>query len=120
MIFVPTGLGQLVQPSNITPSGRYCYGEDLKQLAACKLECSGVPSWLCPVTTPLQWLTWAKALESHPDQDFAAYIVEGLRHGFRLGFNYTGHTCTSAKHNMLSAFQYPKVIDKNQPVWGHP
>ena len=89
--FVPTGLGQLAQPSIITPSGRYCYGEDLKQLAACKPECSGVPSWLRPVTTPLQWLTWAKALESHPDRDFSAYIVEGLRDGFRLSFNYAIH-----------------------------
>ena len=60
--------------------------------------------------TPLQWLMWAKALESHPDQDFSAYIVEGLRNGFRLGFNYTSHACTSAKRNMLSAFQHPKVI----------
>ena len=55
---------------------------------------------------------WAKALESHPDQDFSAYIVERLRDSFRLGFNYTSHACTSANRNMLSSFQHPKVIDE--------
>ena len=109
---MPTGAGQLVQPSTITPSGRYCYGGDLKQLAACKPECSGAPPQLLPVITPLQWMTWAKVLESHPDRDFSAYIVEGLRDGFRLGFNYASHTCTSAKRNMLSALQHPEVIDE--------
>ena len=67
---------------------------------------------MLPVITPLQWLTWAKVLESHPDWDFSAYIVEGLRDGFRLGFNYASHTCTSAKRNMLSALQHPEVIDE--------
>ena len=38
--------------------------------------------------------------------------MEGLRDGFRLGFNYASHACTSAKSNMLSAFQHPKVIDE--------
>ena len=84
----------------------------IKQFAACKPECSGTPPQLLPVITPLQWLTWAMVLESHPDRDFSAYIVEGLRDGFRLGFNYASHICTSANRNMVSALQHPEVIDK--------
>ena len=40
-----------------------------------------------------------------------AYIVGGLRDGFRVGFNRASHACVSAKRNMLSAAQHPEVID---------
>ena len=41
-----------------------------------------------------------------------AYIVEGLRDGFRIGFNYGSNTCTPATGNAPSAFQHPEVIDE--------
>ena len=107
-----TGAGQTVQPGALTPAGRYCYGSHLKQLAAHMPECRGAPPPLLQVTTPLKWETWARALQAHPDRDFVAYIVEGLRDGFRIGFNYAGHTCNPAKRNMLSASQHPAVIDE--------
>ena len=106
-----TGVGQLIQPSSLTPAGKYCYGAHLMQLEACKPECRGVPPRLLPVITPLEWETWARALQLHPDRDFVAYIVGGLRDGFRVGFNYASHGCVSAKRNMLSASQHPEVID---------
>ena len=109
---LPTGgHGQLIQPSSLTPAGKYCYGDHLRQLEACKPECRGVPPWLMPVITPLDWRTWDRALQLHPDRNFVAYIVGGLRDGFRVGFNRASHACVSAKHNMLSAAQHPEVID---------
>ena len=37
-------------------------------------------------------------------------MIQGLRHGFRLGFNHTIHL-KSASGNMSSAFLNPQVID---------
>ena len=111
-IFCANGFGTASPAKYYHSIGQILLWGGPQAAAACKPECSGVPSWLRPVITPLQWLTWAKALESHPDRDFSAYIVEGLKDGFRLRFNYASHTCTSAKCNMLSAFQHPKVIDE--------
>ena len=46
----------------------------------------------------------------HPDQEFADYIVRGLRDGFRIGFDYTNHICKKARQNMASARDHPEVI----------
>ena len=107
-----TSSGQLVQPGFLSPAGKYCYGAHLKQLAACKPQCRGTPPELLPIITPLKWDTWASALQSHPDQDFVTNIIEGLRFGFGIGFNYASHACTPAKCNMLSTSQHPEVIDE--------
>ena len=39
---------------------------------------------LLVLRTPLEWAKWARYLEAHPDQDYAAYIVQGLQEGFRI------------------------------------
>ena len=31
---------------------------------------------------------WQLKLQDHPDKDFVHYILEGILHGFRVGFNY--------------------------------
>jgi hypothetical protein len=110
VLFSLTGAGQLAQST--CPDGRYCYGAHLKQLGAYRPKDRNVPPQLLSISTPLKWETWAGALQSHPDQEFAAYVVEGLKEGFRIGFDYAGHTCTPAKRNMLSASQHPEVIEE--------
>lgn len=64
---------------------------------------------LSQVTTPLNVLGWEPALTSHPDRDFACYVVSGLRYGFHIGVD---SSCTplGAKVNMLSARQNPVDI----------
>ena len=42
-------------------------------------------------TSPLRWQDWAVALVDHPDRRFAEYVVCGIRHGFRVGFDYAAH-----------------------------
>ena len=78
----------------------------------------------------------------HPDREFVAYLVEGMRSGFRIGFNRGLVRLKSAKRNMKLAAEEPAVIDAYlakevaakrirsrhrkqwwctyQPVWGHP
>ena len=54
---------------------------------------------------------WEKALSSHPDQAYTRYICQGLRWGFRIGFQY-GSPLKSAHSNMESADQHPEIISE--------
>ena len=63
------------------------------------------------VSTPLVLEAWRQALSSHPDQAFARYICEGLRSGFRIGFDY-GSPLKPATANMQSALLHPGVISE--------
>ena len=62
--------------------------------------------------SPLQLKAWSAALRSHPDTEFAGYILEGIQHGFRIGYNHTDHTCLPAVRNLPSATEHPDVISK--------
>ena len=49
-------------------------------------------------------------LRNYPHPDKAAYVIQGLRHGFHLGFNHK-ISLKSASGNMASAVANPQVID---------
>ena len=53
---------------------------------------------------------WRQALAGHPDRVFARYILEGLEHGFRVGYN-AGTPLFPTPGNMHSARLHPEVID---------
>ena len=48
-------------------------------------------------------------LDSHPDRRFAEYILTGMTHGFRIGFD-TRSRIRLASKNIPSADQHPEVI----------
>ena len=84
--------------------------EDLLHLDACRPEESTkLPLALNRVISPLQWQEWDTRLRSYPDQRLRAYIVEGIRHGFRVGYNFNS-TCHHVQGNMKSAGKNPQVI----------
>ena len=65
------------------------------------------------ITTPLHHQGWQEALQTHSDREFAEYITEGISRGFRIGFNYVkARSCTSAKRNMISAYEHPEVVSE--------
>ena len=64
---------------------------------------------LYSISTPLCWDALATALASHPDQAFAGYITDGLRFGFRIGFQYIS-PLRSATSNMFSARMHLQVV----------
>ena len=68
-----------------------------------------LPPRLEEVHCPLPWQEWDRSLASHPDQQFRAYIRDGLRYGFRVGYDYR-HSCQKARRNMASALEQPQVI----------
>jgi len=70
-----------------------------------------VPAWLQKVTTPLILREWIKELRDHPDAEFRSYILNGIKNGFRIGFNRAA-TCKSASSNMRSAIEKAEVVQE--------
>ena len=46
-----------------------------------------LPEGMEQVESPLDWQEWDYGLAAHPNQQFRYYIVEEIRHGFRVGFD---------------------------------
>ena len=87
--------------------------EDLLALDSCRLGGPPrLPQELCSVVTPLNWWEWDKFLRQHPDQHFRSYVVNGIRHGFRLGFDRTSPLHPPSRLNMPSAEEHPQVISE--------
>ena len=42
---------------------------------------------LVGVRTPLVVENWEQLMAGHPDSRFRDYILRGLKHGFRIGYN---------------------------------
>ena len=45
-----------------------------------------------------------------PHKTYAAFVVSGICNGFRIGFDYSSHSCTSSGRNMISARLHPQPI----------
>ncbi len=54
------------------------------------------------MASPLQWREWEEDLVHYPDRQFANYLVEGIREGFRLGYDYSRAKCRRAGKNRFS------------------
>ena len=64
--------------------------------------CQSVDVRLTPISTPLKIQVWEECLCSHPDKDLVAYILKGIKQGFRIGID-SKHNLISATKNMRSA-----------------
>ena len=63
------------------------------------------------MVSPLKPEVFAAKLSQHPDQHLVAFVLDGLRNGFRLGFQHS-KKLKSAKSNKASANQHSEVIDR--------
>lgn len=63
--------------------------------------------------TPIQVEKLEPFLKSHPDAKFAAYIHEGLTHGFRIGYDHQHAKLRSRGLNHPSALVNKKIVDKH-------
>ena len=65
------------------------------------------------VNTPLRWSEWERELASHSDLKFSSYIAEGVREGFRVGFDHSVNLAGGRPSpNMRSAIDHPDPIDQ--------
>ena len=99
---------------SVSPLGRYIYMADLHKMHSLRPSpVPPLPASLRIISTPLLREEWKAELSLHPDREFAAWIEEGIVHGFRIGFNYeTGRVGTRATKNMQSAVAHPQPVDK--------
>ena len=65
---------------------------------------------LVPIITPLPWRKWEMSLRQHPDKIFAAYITAGIKHGFRIGFQYNNPKCKHSRHNMPTSRERAEIV----------
>ncbi len=93
------------------PSG-YPYVHKLLQLDSCRpisTQPPYLPAALLEITTPLISRVWERELATHPDQKFARYVTQGIKQGFRVGFNHVAPLISSSS-NMSSALEHPQVV----------
>ena len=55
---------------------------------------------------------WREALAEHPDEEFGRYIVTGLAHGFRIGYESSRVHGASLPRNMQSTRGHPDVVQR--------
>ena len=48
---------------------------------------------------------WQELLATHPDQQFAQYILTGLKEGFRVGFQHQKASLQHCDRNMVGSNQ---------------
>ena len=83
------------------------YTEDLLKLQMhTAAEALDLHQAIYAVHSPLRADKWEISLAAHPDPLFRRFIVEGIRHGFQVGFNYAAHpTRVTNQNNMASAYE---------------
>lgn len=70
-----------------------------------------VPPEAAVVTTPLRPHNWLELLSTFPNQDLKEFFINGLLHGFKIGFKNPLSQLRSSKKNLLGALQHPQVVD---------
>ena len=93
-------------------AGTYPYTADLQALKACVPTISSeLPVLADTIVSPLILDNWRQALQEHPDRQFVEYILEGIAHGFHIGYDRSKQTCISTQRNMSSAVQNPGSVE---------
>ena len=60
-------------------------------------------------TLPLRWQEWDSCLSLYPDQRLTVYVVDGIYHGFHVGYDQEA-TSRSSRGNMKSPLENLHVI----------
>ena len=63
-------------------------------------------SYVCPLNADV----FAHELQRHPDPHMVSYVLQGIRQGFKLGFDRSVRL-KSARSNKPSSYQHQEVID---------
>ena len=69
-----------------------------------------IPEEARQVDTPFKAEAWEKALEGHQNRQWVNHLVNGVRCGVRIGYDYT-RPFRSAKNNCPSSMEKSEVVD---------
>lgn len=97
LFILPIDTVALSLPCASIVRGRYRYTEDLLALASAVAP-QPSPQWP-RYHTVIQLDLLQPYLDAHPDKAYAAYIADGLRQGFRIGFDYKAAQLVSRTRN---------------------
>ena len=100
--------------SNIGSAGGYKYTKDVLALERCKPVdglCGAHTSELSKVRSPLCVEARAAALCDHADQQFASFLIRGLREGFLIGLNPDTKLVLEAR-NLPSTSEQKTVLER--------
>ena len=102
----------IISPSPPLCTIEYRYTQDLLFFDGCRASTLvKLPPALETINSPLDWAQWESCLVGHPDRAYREYLVNGIREGFRVGYDYSGGLAIrSSSSNMLSAREKPEVI----------
>ena len=89
-------------------AGRYRYLQDLLHLESS--SCGSIPHLWSRGPTPLSVQAFARHLQSHPDQQFSAFILRGLSYGFRVGYSSSRGALRSRGVNHPSSLANQAVV----------
>ena len=92
--------------------GCYIYTNDLLALEAATPFKVSLPSDCCLINSPLKANVWERMLSTHPDKQYANFIVGGVSSGFRIGCQASKDRLQSSSRNMSAAYANPAVVDK--------
>ena len=82
---------------------RYIYMQDLREIdEMVPATLPSLPQSITEVASPLRWEAWAQESSSHPDQEYATFVVGGIRNGFRIGYDYGAHSYKSCSGRLGS------------------
>ncbi len=62
------------------------------------------------VVMPLEWQAWEKELAVHPDSEWVAFLVRGIRYGFRLGHDQTKGPVQCRRRFMYKTLEHKDVV----------
>ena len=96
----PVALSLKCANNNYSQWCLYRYTKDLLMLASAKAP-KAVHGWP-RYRTPICVQSLVPALSSHPDTVFASYILDGLTHGFRIGFDHRSPLRTGCSNHPSS------------------
>ena len=94
--------------SGMVCTGHYRFTNDLLTLDSYRSTSDNpLPYHETDVQCPVAQERWHQELTPHPDKAYVDYILQGLKHGFRIGFN-PKQRLTSASSNM--GIQNPAIV----------
>ena len=110
LLVLPTDSSTISLPCANILHGQYRYTNDLLALASAVAPKPKPATQWPRYHTPIQLSLLQPYLDAHPGQSYAAYIAQGLKDGFRIGFDYRCRQLKPCRKNHPTCLAKPSVV----------